>query len=169
MTTTETTTTTPVLKFERETCGRCGGSGSYSYCQRYGSTCFGCAGSGVRLTKRGAAASQWLIARLQVRAEDAKVGQRLLDSVVTVNGVGNVWRTVESVEVGEEHVVGWSGTGDARVEHKGRTVLIRWRGKAEATGYTGISFRRRPTAEELAEAIAYQGTLTKLGKPRKAG
>lgn len=26
------------------TCGRCGGTGEYSYCQMYGTTCFGCAG-----------------------------------------------------------------------------------------------------------------------------
>ena len=28
----------------RQTCGRCGGSGHYSRCQMYGTTCFGCAG-----------------------------------------------------------------------------------------------------------------------------
>lgn len=28
------------------TCGRCGGTGSFSYCQQYGTTCFGCGGSG---------------------------------------------------------------------------------------------------------------------------
>ena len=27
-------------------CGRCGGSGSYSFCPSHGSTCFGCSGSG---------------------------------------------------------------------------------------------------------------------------
>lgn len=32
-----------------ETCGRCGGSGEYSYCQRFGTTCFGCEGRGVAL------------------------------------------------------------------------------------------------------------------------
>jgi hypothetical protein len=29
------------------TCRRCGGSGHYSYCPQYGTTCFGCWGSGV--------------------------------------------------------------------------------------------------------------------------
>jgi hypothetical protein len=36
-------------------CGRCGGSGSYSYCQMYGTTCFGCGGTGkvaTRLTSK---------------------------------------------------------------------------------------------------------------------
>lgn len=30
-----------------ETCGRCGGSGRYSWCQMYGDTCFGCQGTGL--------------------------------------------------------------------------------------------------------------------------
>ena len=30
-----------------EVCGRCGGSGRYSYCQMYGDTCFGCSGKCV--------------------------------------------------------------------------------------------------------------------------
>lgn len=37
-----------------QTCGRCGGGGHYSYCQMYGTTCFGCSGKGVvavKLTK----------------------------------------------------------------------------------------------------------------------
>jgi len=32
-------------------CGRCCGSGRYSYCQMYGDTCFGCSGSGKKLAR----------------------------------------------------------------------------------------------------------------------
>jgi hypothetical protein len=32
-------------------CGRCGGGGHYSYCQMYGTTCFGCGGRGKVATK----------------------------------------------------------------------------------------------------------------------
>jgi len=35
----------------RENCGRCGGSGAYSWCSAHGSTCFGCSGRGVRAAK----------------------------------------------------------------------------------------------------------------------
>lgn len=35
----------------RTTCSRCGGSGHYSRCQMYGTTCFGCAGKGDVATK----------------------------------------------------------------------------------------------------------------------
>ncbi len=33
-------------KLALKTCGRCAGSGKYSYCQTHGDTCFGCGGSG---------------------------------------------------------------------------------------------------------------------------
>src|SRR5207249_1748734 len=46
------------LFFESETCSRCGGSGHYSYCQRYGTTCFKCGGRTTVLTKRGEAAQR---------------------------------------------------------------------------------------------------------------
>ena len=35
----------------RESCGRCGGSGRYSYCQMYGDKCFGCSGHGMKAAK----------------------------------------------------------------------------------------------------------------------
>jgi len=45
------------LRYESKTCGRCGGSGHYSYCQSYGTTCFSCRGRKTVLSKAGAAAS----------------------------------------------------------------------------------------------------------------
>ena len=33
-------------KMALKTCGRCAGSGRFSYCQTHGDTCFGCGGSG---------------------------------------------------------------------------------------------------------------------------
>ena len=41
------------IVYERDTCSRCGGSGSYSFNPRDGSRCFGCGGSGRRITRRG--------------------------------------------------------------------------------------------------------------------
>lgn len=52
----------------REACGRCGGSGSYSWCSSHGSKCFGCLGRGMKaakLTKATLAA-----ARVKVEAGD---------------------------------------------------------------------------------------------------
>ena len=47
----------PRLKFVNllNVCGRCGGSGEYSYCQTAGTTCFGCNGSGLKMPKITAA------------------------------------------------------------------------------------------------------------------
>ncbi len=42
-------------KMALKTCGRCAGSGKYSYCQTHGDTCFGCGGSGKVLPTTSAA------------------------------------------------------------------------------------------------------------------
>ena len=54
-----------------ETCGRCGGSGRYSYCAMYGDTCFGCSGNGI--TFGGGKAQDHLAAY-----RDAVARQRLI-------------------------------------------------------------------------------------------
>lgn len=50
----------------REACGRCGGSGSYSFCQMHGSTCFGCGGKGEHAAPLTAAVLE--AARVKVAA-----------------------------------------------------------------------------------------------------
>ncbi len=54
------------------TCGRCLGSGHYSYCQTHGTRCFGCGGVGVVAPKTDA---QWLDVAAQAReaAQSGKV------------------------------------------------------------------------------------------------
>ena len=69
-------------KFERVSCSRCGGSGSHSYCQMYGTTCFKCHGSGKTLTKRGKAANLYATELLSKRADAVEVG----DSIRTQPG-----------------------------------------------------------------------------------
>lgn len=44
------------ILYDTQTCGRCSGSGSYSYNQIHGSVCYGCGGGKVVLTKAGNAA-----------------------------------------------------------------------------------------------------------------
>lgn len=60
--------------FETKACGRCAGSGHYSYCAMYGSTCFGCGGRGWKFTKRGDAALAFYNDLRSKRAIDYKVG-----------------------------------------------------------------------------------------------
>jgi len=58
-----------------KTCNRCGGSGSYSYCQMYGTKCFGCAGAGmvaVPGTEEDLAKKEAKNARARERAAERK-------------------------------------------------------------------------------------------------
>lgn len=79
--------------FEFETCGRCGGCGQYSYCQRYGTTCFGCGGRGTKLTKRGEAAQQLYTRMASKRADQVVPGDVIwCDNVIGKSG----WSVVET-------------------------------------------------------------------------
>lgn len=70
-------------RFETETCSRCNGSGSYSYCQTYGSKCFKCAGSGRVLSKRGAVAKAYHAKLCMVPASQVKLGDRIAATGIT--------------------------------------------------------------------------------------
>lgn len=69
------------ITFEKEPCTRCGGSGHYSRCEIYGTTCFKCAGSGFALTRKGAKAKKAITAFMDERfgkpASDLKPGDRV--------------------------------------------------------------------------------------------
>jgi len=74
------------IVFEKETCGRCGGCGNYSYCQQYGTMCFGCNGTGKRLSRRGKIASQkvqaFKVDRYSVPATEIEPGDRIVYSML---------------------------------------------------------------------------------------
>ena len=76
MTTTTTTTKPRTDKwgFAITTCGRCAGSGNYSYNQRHGSRCYGCGGSGLKHTKQGAKGWAIFNESLKVPARTLAVG-----------------------------------------------------------------------------------------------
>lgn len=63
--------------FEIQPCGRCGGSGRYSWCQMYGDTCFKCEGSGLAYTTRGRKMLVAYLEQRKIEMKDAQVGQRL--------------------------------------------------------------------------------------------
>src|SRR5262245_40732364 len=76
-----------VSLFESAPCGRCGGSGSYSYCQRFGSVCFQCGGRTWCLTKRGAAAQAFYSAILPTKLPAALApGDAWVDTGLTLGG-----------------------------------------------------------------------------------
>lgn len=168
------------LIFESKPCGRCGGSGKYSYCSMYGSTCFGCGGKGAKLTKRGAAAQAVFTASISKPAGDVEIGERIL--VEGVPGfMAAFWFEVR--EIAPDVHLSRSNGETEWTEHpavkfggvKRRTGRGPWdEGNVEPTGYgTGAAsiVRVAQSAEErqakIDAALAYQATLTASGTPRK--
>jgi hypothetical protein len=141
--------------FETQVCGRCGGTGHYSYNQINGTTCFGCAGSKVNLTKRGKAAQAWYTAQQTVPASEVKVGDYVFESDY-FGGVRG-WFRVDAND---------NGNLSLSYQRKGDS-------ERKTLGMHGMpKFRVRPATKferlwQQAVALAYQSTLTKAGTPRK--
>lgn len=144
--------------FETEACSRCGGTGQYSFNGEH-SRCYKCDGkNGCRaLTKRGEAAKEFYLSKLTVIATEIKVGDMIQDSLGTKIRVINI---VEKVQNFISNGV------------PGSVNMITFEGKFNCYGVAEThKIRRLPTVEEneilKAEALEYQATLTKAGKPRK--
>lgn len=137
------------LGFEIENCSRCGGTGKYSYCQRYGTMCFKCGGNGWTYTKRGQVARNYYEQLCTVNGSDIKVGDIVSYTDVTLGGdaYGNKATVLEIV---------------------GESIIT---DKVTFGNGTKSTFRKIYSAEEkaqkLAQAVEYQKTLTKQGKPSK--
>jgi len=152
-------------RFETRPCPRCAGSGHFSYCQTWGTTCFKCGvkrgepGVGVVLTKRGAAAYAYYESLFPTKlARDLQPGD-----FVTERG----WRCwVKALPVPTTSAVMidgvWSSADRLDIPCEGVThVLV----PAEAVLHVGVTVAQR--LELLARALAYQATLTKAGTVRK--
>jgi hypothetical protein len=142
--------------FEIETCSRCGGSGHWSYCQQYGTMCFKCLGKGFVHTLRGDAARKHFVALMSVPVESLIVGQKFLRDEGPFNAAG--WCTV--IEI---------GLSDGRNNVTGFVFTVNKTGeRGSSYYYLGDLIRVAQTEDErinkLAEALAYQDTLTKRGK-----
>jgi hypothetical protein len=176
------TTTEPVLRLERETCSRCGGSGHYSYCSMYGTRCFKCAGKKEVLSKRGAAAMAHLKTLRSKRAGDLKVGDRVWHDGLVVPGAvcdKGGWATVTEIRPGDAARDGGQIVGYTTDPVTGMTVggtvvppeLVvetnRCKHQTTADRLFRVFVSKEREVETLKAAIAYQDTLTKTGKPRK--
>ena len=150
---------TETLKFERETCGRCGGSGRYSYNQIDGDMCYGCQGKGVKLTKRARIAQQALRDARMVPAGDIKIGDRVRCAGTTImvrdilSDGGARWLNNETGEW--ENYIDFKGEKYGFGVHNLETLVER------------IPVGKEARIEELRAAIAHQNSLTKAGTPRK--
>jgi hypothetical protein len=96
------------ITYEIKACGRCGGSGHYSYCQMWGTTCFKCQGSGKVFSAAAKKAKALIAAKRTelcgVAVADLKPGQKFLKD-------GKV-RTVVSVETEDGSKWRDSATGE---------------------------------------------------------
>jgi hypothetical protein len=155
-------------RIETTECGRCGGSGRYSYNQMHGSRCYGCGGSGKAYTKRGAAAARYLEELRSKPAAEFCPGELMRYDMFTPSGSARVFVTVESVEPSDIKVI-INGVASQRP-----SVTIKGTGKIGPVSMTTSAdkllrqgFDAETKQAQLAEAIAYQATLTVKGKPRK--
>ena len=162
----ETETKTEVVqKFETETCGRCGGTGNYSYCQMYGTTCFKCRGAKRIYTKRGAAARKFFDDSCMVKASEVKVGDLLLcESYGTKSGFQMV------TAVGNDDGCRWldKETNEWKPYYTIECAKYSYRLNTFPDSMVRLGQNAEDKAAKLQAAYEYQTTLTKLGKPRKS-
>lgn len=147
-------------KLESQTCGRCHGTGQYSFNYMDGSRCYGCNGKGWRLTKRGAVITQELRASRTIAYSDMMPGMIIDHTVKVFDGrnSGRITVFVESINSDE------SGATDFR----GRSI----NGSVFETRYHGAfkdTFRVRGSVIELRDLFVSRAMtlLTKSGKIRK--
>jgi hypothetical protein len=148
-----TNTTEVAQRFETVTCGRCGGTGHYSYCQRYGTICFKCGGRKVVYTKRGAAAAKYLNELLSKPLSEINPGDKIRDLVVSPDGIGTTWATVE--EITTEDGVLMLKTN--RCHHHG----------VKPDSIFRVAATKEVKQAALEKAYEYQANLTKAGTQRK--
>lgn len=114
-------------------CGRCGGTGRYSWCQMYGDTCFNCSGSGRAFANKkvaeiviGYRAS--LKAQREAIAQDIAPGQKVYvsDGRLQSRKDGNgEW--VEVFEVTIPDMQQWSGKSVRTMNGHRHEVVTSWR------------------------------------------
>jgi len=148
--------------FETEVCTRCHGTGHYSFNGEH-SRCYKCDGkNGARTyTKRGAAAKTYYEGKLMVPATEIKIGDKIRDMNVKQ-------LTVASIEERKPNGRAW--VSGVEIVLSNRIHFTNATGLEMSCEVDGL-VRRIPTAEEneilIADAIAYQDTLTKAGTVRK--
>lgn len=145
--------------FENETCGRCAGTGKFSYNQIDGDRCYGCQGAGVRLTKRGAAAKAFYVESQQTPVAELKPGMFVWDDTF-----GKAAKFLPLLAIEQ------SGSYQQRAEGRCHYVNV----KTSRCGYLVFpdskvrAVRDEEHRQQLIQAaLAFQSTLTKTGKPRK--
>lgn len=162
--------------FEVQTCSRCGGTGHYSYCQRFGTICFKCRGGMVVFTKRGAEAYRFFNELLSIKAKDIQPGMEVRALTLTATGElggDRCWSKVTALEdnniTRRTGVYRNRGTAEEFIDYNGTNIV------SEHMTFCGVDpeaiYRVRGTLDErkaaLEKAMAYQATLTKTGTVKR--
>jgi hypothetical protein len=147
--------------FETETCGRCGGTGNYSYNRMHGTVCYGCAGNKVRLTKRGKAAQAWLVAQQSVPVSALQVGDLVREEDFFAGVVA--WMRVDGVEAEGQ---GFRLQLSYQRKHEADRRQLDMVAHASATKRVRSADKTVRLWQQMV-ALAYQASLTKDGKARR--
>jgi len=147
----------PLTTFETQTCTRCGGCGHYSYCQMWGTICFKCQGKGRIYTARGRAAVEYFKQLRSKPLKDFKVG----DLIWMEDGVFRKSRFLRVTESCPDTLNAgyWHVSADSAGDSAG------YSGSADSLAMQG--FDAETKAGLLKQALEYQDSLTKQGKPYK--
>lgn len=150
--------------YETKVCGRCGGTGQYSYCQMYGTRCFGCSGKGKVYTRRGLAAIEYARKLRTVKAEDVQPGWLLWEGGGPFSRAG--WFKVIEVGLGIDGSK-WMNkeTGEWMPYYIIRTTESSI-GTFPGSDVQAVVDKSRIAAFK-ALSLGYQATLTKTGTVRK--
>jgi hypothetical protein len=146
------------MGFEAKSCGRCGGSGKYSFNQIDGDRCYGCGGTGIVRTKRGTAAYVMYVESQKRPLLDLKVGEYLWDDTF---GYKAKWLPITEIDLSGLHTGTCNGVP--------YMLLTTKRGGHGVFANSIVrSIRDEAHRQELkAAALAYQDTLGVNGKPIK--
>jgi hypothetical protein len=132
----------------------------------HGSRCYGCGGSGYKLTKRGLAANRWLNAQRMVTIADLKVGDKFLLEGFQAGSMmePNRWMTVmEMVDIASG--LSFKCVDEKRVAYDPINSTYFWPVTSDYRVRKQMTIDQR--RELHAATLAYQATLTKEGVPSK--
>jgi hypothetical protein len=151
--------------FETKVCSRCGGSGKYSYCQSYGSTCFKCSGKGAVYTVRGLAAIAYARSLREVEVRTVEVGWLMWVASSPLGGKSGWLKVTEAMHQSGSR---WGKDGEWMpywdISHSGGG-----QGFCYPTDTVQAVASKSRLAEVRALALVYQQGLTQAGKVRKGG
>lgn len=149
-TTNREATMSATINYQQETCGRCGGSGSYSFNLMHGSVCYGCSGRKVRLTKAGAnaaaAVNAFIVENFTVPVASLNVGDR-----VRYDGVA---RTITAIEFQGGNQYGSLNNATGEMEWSGGvSITFNKPIKSQFGAFSTVGMANRQTST-LVKAVA---------------